>query len=101
MDYQTDEELFIDGYRLVLTSLACPEQYDVFNANEVKVGYLRLRSGYFRADCPTCGGDTVYEAHTRGDGMFDNDERLPQLSAAIAAISAYWKKAMEEKNDDA
>jgi hypothetical protein len=81
-------DLQIDGYRLLLTCPACPEQYDVLDGTE-QVGYLRLRHGYFRADAPMHGGETVYEAHTRGDGMFDDDERLPQLEAAVAAIKKW------------
>ena len=95
MGYAESEELVIDGHRLVLTSLACPEQYDVFNSNNVQVGYLRLRNGYFRAEVPDCGGETVYDANTTGDGMFDDDERMPHLTAAVAAVAAYWKKLME------
>lgn len=79
-------DLLIGGYRLEMTSMACPEQYDVFDAEGTQVGYLRLRHGYFRADYPDHGGDTVYEADTSGDGMFDDDERMPQLTAAIAAL---------------
>ncbi len=85
----------INGYKLKMTCAACPEQYDVFNANGIQVGYLRLRHGYFRADCPDVGGDTVYEAHARGDGMFDDDERIPQLTAAVNSIAAYWERTME------
>jgi hypothetical protein len=80
-------DLVIDGYRLICTSIACPEQYEVFdNESEQQVGYLRLRHGHFRADYPYCGGDTVYEDDTRGDGIFDDDERMPQLTNAIAAL---------------
>lgn len=79
-------DLLIGGYRLVQTSSACPEQYEVFDSDGKQVGYLRLRHGYFRADYPDHGGDTVYEADTRGDGIFDDDERMPQLEAAVAAL---------------
>jgi hypothetical protein len=91
IDYPECEELLIDGYRLILTSVACPEQYDVFNSQNEQVGYLRLRGGAFRADCPTCGGATVYESRTSGDGIFDSGERLPQITAAVAAIKSYWE----------
>lgn len=79
-------DLVIDGYRLEMTSMACPEQYDVFDVDGTQVGYLRLRHGYFRADYPNHGGETVYEADTTGDGIFDEDERMPQLIAAVAAL---------------
>ncbi|NDD52705.1 hypothetical protein EBZ39_02295 [bacterium] len=55
----------IDGYKLVCTCSACPEQYDVFNDNNKLVGYLRLRHGQFRADCPDVGGTTVYSSRPR------------------------------------
>lgn len=84
-----DADIIIAGYRLICTCGACPEQYDVFDDNNgKKVGYLRLRHGYFRADYPDCGGETVYEADTKGDGIFDDDERTPHLSAAVAALAA-------------
>ena len=81
------DDIVIDGCRCICTCSACPEQYDVFDDDNGKqIGYLRLRHGYFRADVPDCGGDIVYEAHTRGDGVFDDDERMPQMTAAISAI---------------
>lgn len=94
---QLEQELFvgenrwgssheIGGLRLVCTCSACPEQYDVFDANRQQVGYLRLRHGRFRADVPDCGGETVYEATPRGDGLFEADERARYLSEAVAAI---------------
>ena len=43
------DEQTINGYRLILTCGACPEQYDVFDGDR-QVGYLRLRHGHFRAD---------------------------------------------------
>jgi hypothetical protein len=74
------------GYRLVCTCSACPEQYDVFDKDGKQVGYLRLRHGHFRADFPECGGETVYESDTDGDGVFMEEERMPQLTKAIAAL---------------
>lgn len=85
-------DLEISGYKLVCTCPACPEQYDVFNSSGSKVGYLRLRHGWFRADAPTCGGETVYESHPKGDGIFDADERIPEITKALDAITAYWKE---------
>ena len=95
----SDDDIVINNYRLIRTSFACPEQYDVFN-NETgaQVGYLRLRHGYFRADCPAVGGDTVYEADPAGDGIFDDDERMPHLQAAVAAIEQWWENAFKVKN---
>lgn len=75
----------LDGLRLVCTSMACPEQYDVF-CKDRQVGYLRLRHGRFRADCPECGGETVYSSETKGDGIFADEERDEQIAAAIKKI---------------
>lgn len=86
------EDMELDGYKLVCTCSACPEQYDVFDANDKQVGYLRLRHGKFRADAPVVGWRTVYEAETKGDGVFDDDERIPELRKAIAAIKDYHEK---------
>lgn len=80
--------LEIDGLKLVCTCGACPEQYDVFDAQGKQVGYLRLRHGHFRADYPDCGGETVYESDTKGDGVFDDEERMVEIKKAIAAIKA-------------
>lgn len=76
----------IAGLRLVCTCCACPEQYDVYDANNKQIGYLRLRHGYFRADYPDCGGETVYESQPRGDGIFADDERMPELTKAVNAL---------------
>jgi hypothetical protein len=81
----------IDGLKLVCTCGACPEQYDVFDGDE-QVGYLRLRHGWFRADVPHCGGETVHEAYPRGDGIFDDDERDAHLTEAVAAIRKWMKE---------
>lgn len=91
------EDIIIDGCRLVCTCGACPEQYDVFDEKtNQQIGYLRLRHGVFRADVPycvrtdvpDCGGKTVYRSETKGDGVFDDDERMPELTKAITAIKA-------------
>jgi hypothetical protein len=85
--------VLILGCRLVLTSFACPEQYDVFEeSTQQQIGYLRLRHGYFRADYLECGGETVYEAQTKGDGLFDDDEREQHLNAAITALRKHHEQ---------
>lgn len=82
----------INGYKLVCTCSACPEQYNVFDEWEQQVGYLRLRHGYFRADFPSAHGVTVYVTEdTKGDGCFYEDERLHFLTEAINAIDAHIK----------
>lgn len=73
--------------RLVQTCGACPEQYDAYVAGR-QVGYLRLRHGYFTVDFPDCGGETVYEASTIGDGVFDPSERDHHIQRAKEAIAA-------------
>ena len=89
------------GYGLVLTCRACPEQYAVTldgvaevadggsSSKPTVVGYLRLRHGHFRAEAPDCGGETVYEAWPKGDGMFDDDERLHHLTTAVLCIDGW------------
>lgn len=77
----------IDGYELLLTCGACPEQYDVYKDGK-EVGYLRLRHGYFYAEAPF-GGETVYETgDVKGDGRFLDDERDYHLRRAVRAIHA-------------
>ena len=71
--------------KLIKTCSACPEQYDAYLGDR-QVGYLRLRHGYFRVDYPHCCGETIYEATTKGDGIFDSDEREFYLNMAIHAI---------------
>lgn len=71
--------------KLVKTCEACPEQYDAF-LGERLVGYLRLRHGYFNVEYPCVGGELLYEADTKGDGMFDSDEREFHLGKAVRAI---------------
>ena len=75
----------IQGFTLVQTCGCCPEQYDVFEG-EHKVGYLRARNGYFRADYPFAGGDTLYESPINGDGCFTDEDRARHLFAACCAI---------------
>ncbi len=71
-------------YKLVRTCYACPEQYDVFDG-EVQVGYLRLRHGAFRAEVVP-SDEVVYDVSTKGDGMFEDRERVFHLNAACRAI---------------
>ena len=97
----SDQDIIIGEYRLVCTCSVCPEQYDVFvNNTDTLHGYLRLRHGVFRADCPDVGGETVYETETAGDGCFENDERMPQLQNAINAIREYWVNLKKEYGNE-
>jgi hypothetical protein len=70
---------------LRLTCGACPEQYDAY-LNGKQVGYLRLRWGFFRVDYPDCGGEVIYQANPKGDGVFEEDERNYYLRFAVDAI---------------
>lgn len=86
LDKGWPENREIEGLRLVCTSPACPEQYEVLDAEGRQVGYLRLRHGRFRADYPDCGGETVYVSNTKGDGVFEESERLPELTNAVMKL---------------
>lgn len=78
----------LNDVRLVETCGACPEQYDAFIGFR-QVGYLRLRHGYFYAAYPNVNGECVYEAHPRGDGIFEPDEREHYLNLAKAALLSH------------
>ncbi len=78
-------------FKLVQTCGACPEQYDVYFEDR-KVGYLRLRHGYFRAEYR---GIEVFGIGTRGDGIFEDGERTKLLNKACQAID----QAMNEDVD--
>jgi hypothetical protein len=73
-------------YRLVLTCGACPEQYDVFDEAGQQVGYMRLRHGNFVVSHPDVGGDSVYCARPRGDGIFMANERQFHLTQGIMML---------------
>ena len=83
---------------LIQTCGACPEQYDAMLDGK-RVGYLRLRWGWFTVTCPGVSGEEVYEKQTGHDlaGRFENDEqRKKQLKKARKAI-AKW--VLDEKGD--
>lgn len=70
---------------------ACPESYDA-KIDGVQVGYLRLRNGIFRVECPDSGGTEVYQANPIGDGIFDHDERAEYLDKAKRSIAIWLQK---------
>lgn len=80
---------------LVQTCGACPEQYDAFIDGK-QVGYLRLRHGYFTVQYPDVGGELIYDAEPKGDGLFEDDEREGYLAAARLKII---NKVYEEENN--
>lgn len=80
----------IKGLTLVLTSVACPEQYDVFKGKKY-TGYLRLRHGIFRIDYPKHyhnGGKTIFETEIESDGAFSDKERQEYLNLAVDLINS-------------
>lgn len=88
----------INGYKLICTCGSCPEQYEVFDANDNQVGFLRLRWNHFVAKCgpegAKHGGEIVYMSHPEGFGDFDSqEERDTELSAAINSIDKYLMAA--------
>lgn len=81
----------ISEIELIQTCVACPEQYDAYH-NNIQVGYLRLRHGFFYVDCPDCGDETVYTANPKGDGIFYEDEREFYLNGAKQAIINHYNE---------
>jgi len=80
----------INGYELQLTCGSCPEQYDVFYNGDL-LGYLRLRHGCFRVQYPYVGGEVIYEAWPKGNGLFESEEREYYLNEAVRAIDNHRK----------
>lgn len=78
-----ENDIDLDSIRLECTCHACPEQYNAYKGDEY-VGYLRLRHGFFYTDDKD--GNTIYEANTIGDGIFDSEERELHLNNAKRAI---------------
>lgn len=71
-----------DKIKLKQTCFACPEQYDAFYEDE-RIGYLRLRNGFFYVDYIEDDSHTrIYERNTKGDGMFETEEREFYLNKA-------------------
>lgn len=89
--------MIVEGCKLIQTCPSNPEQYEVFWGDR-EIGYLRLRHGWFRADYPSCGGQTVYQAYpacgSACGGMFAENERSFFLKEAVRAIL----KAVSENN---
>lgn len=87
-----------DKYVLIRTCYACPEQYDVYDADDKNRenirAYLRLRHGRFTVTCPDVGGDVVYRSEPEGDGIFMDFERDRELENAIRAVEAYYSVPM-------
>ncbi len=87
----------IEDLELVETCSACPEQYDVYCGGKI-VGYIRLRHGVFRVDCPDCGGETVLRETVESDGIFGSEEeRELELTKAKEAIVNYHNNLKGEE----
>lgn len=86
----------IQDINLVRTCRVCPEQYDAKDTDGNCIAYLRLRHGAFTVECPDIGGECVYYAEPRGDGVFEDDEREIHLNAAKQAIVQYYNRINKE-----
>jgi len=86
-----------DNLEFIGTCGACPEQYDVVllkNDQRFQVGYVRLRHGRLRVECPDVWGKEVYSCSFDDDwkGRFDDEEeRLDYLEKAAEAIQGWLK----------
>lgn len=88
----------INGIELFCTCGACPEQYEAFK-DKVQVGYLRLRHGTFRVDCPDCGDETVFNGCPAGDGQFEPAERMGYLDIATKYINTWLRRQEKETSE--
>lgn len=82
-----------NGWTLIKTCYACPEQYDLLDADNNMRAYFRLRHGCFTVNCPDVRGTLVYEsAESEGDGIFEDTERAVFMTRALMAVEAYYAK---------
>ena len=78
---------YIRGFEFKMTCVACPEQYDVFDADGVQVAYVRLRHGCLSVDVPNCGDETIYMHVFRSAmGCFENKRQRIRYLKKIAKI---------------
>jgi hypothetical protein len=78
--------MIINGLEFVETSMACPEQYDVFKDGK-QVGYVRLRHGTLRVDYPDCGDETIFVHHPpEADGGFRDEQQRTFFLNMISLI---------------
>lgn len=82
--------------RLEMTSIFCPEQYDVFGRDGQYLGYLRLRRNSFRVICcrsESSDDEEISEYTTTDWGMLtDDQERSQYLSIARRDIAKFYRK---------
>jgi len=75
----------IMGFNLIQTCPSNPEQYDVY-LGKLKVGYLQLMDGKFKAMFPDDSGEQVYLDFPGGQDSFEELERYVYLNEAVSAI---------------
>jgi hypothetical protein len=85
-----EKQCILQGYIFQRTCHACPEQYDVVDQKGQMIAYLRLRHGSFTVTVPDVGGETILHCSPKGDGIFENDERMLYLNLAVDAIQKYY-----------
>ena len=56
---------------------------------------MRLRHGYFRVQ-RECDGETTYEAHPNGDGLFEWEEREKYIRKGLKSLG--FHKSFEDKS---
>lgn len=75
----------LKGLKFILTSFACPEQYDVFK-NDKQVAYVRLRWGHLSVTYPDVKGEKIFEHYFPDDfkGAFESEEERMEFLNKIA-----------------
>lgn len=92
-EIKTDKGIY--PLEFCLTCAACPEQYDVYSLGGKRVGYVRLRWGCLRADCPMDDNLTIYSLSFSDDykGCFDSeDERKRYLKKVAESLVKHCEK---------
>lgn len=94
--------MYIGNLNFIETCAACPEQYDVYTDDKRKIGYVRLRWGYLRADYIWNNNDeTVYDTNFSDPygGLFtSSEERIKYLS--IIAEKLLERDIIEKKIEE-
>ena len=86
-------KITINNLTFVQTSIAFPEQYDVFDASAsgIRIAYVRVRYG-ITCDFPYAGGERIYSVQDLPNvnhyGCFPNEtDRMKHLTAIAHAIT--------------
>ncbi len=82
------EETVINGYKFLMLSNACSEQYDVIFGGK-KVAYIRLRHGSLTVNVPDIDGPIFFQ-HSFGNSQgqfFDETERKSFLELIQKKLS--------------